>query len=53
MNALVLALIQLEREGRNPSAKNYGMLWERRVYQIQNYLMKGKGNEGINRRKIK
>lgn len=51
MNALVLALMELEREGRKPSDKNYGMLWERRVYQINNYLMKRKGNEGINRRK--
>ena len=51
MNALELALMELEREGRKPSDKNYGMLWERRVYQIQNYLMKGKGNAGQNRRK--
>jgi len=50
MNALVLALMEMEREGRKPSDKNYGTLWVRRVYQIQNYLMKGKGNAGINRR---
>jgi hypothetical protein len=51
MNAFTLAWKQLELEGRNPSDKNYGMLWERRVYKIQNYLMKGDGNAGINRRK--
>ena len=51
MNSWTLAWKQLENEGRKPSDKNYGMLWERRVYQIQNYLMKGKGNAGQNRRK--
>jgi hypothetical protein len=50
MNTFELAFKELEREGRNPSDKNYGMLWERRVYQINNYIMKGKGNAKRNRK---
>jgi hypothetical protein len=45
MNTFMLAFKELEREGRKPSDKNYGMLWERRVYKINNYLMKIQGNE--------
>ena len=45
MNTFLLAVKELEREGRTPADKNYAMLWERRVYQISNYIMKGQGNE--------
>jgi len=40
MNTFILAFKELEREGRRPSDSNYGMLWERRVHQINNYLIK-------------
>jgi len=38
MNTFLLAVKELEREGKTPKDKNYGMLWERRVYQIAEYL---------------
>jgi hypothetical protein len=38
MDALTLALIEMKRENRKPSDKNYGTIWVRRVYQINNYL---------------
>jgi hypothetical protein len=40
MNTFELAFKELEREGRKPSDKSYGMLWERRVRQINNYILK-------------
>jgi len=38
MDALSLAFLEMKREGRKPTDKNYGMIWERRVYQIAEYL---------------
>lgn len=45
MNTFMLAFKELEREGRHPSDKHYAMLWQRRVYKINKYLMKGQGNQ--------
>lgn len=38
LNIWELALLELRREGRKPSDKNYGMLWERRAFQILDYI---------------
>ena len=40
MNSFELAFKEMEREGRTPKDKNYGTIWVRRVYQINNYLTK-------------
>ena len=52
MDTLTLGLLELQREGKDLTSKTFP-IWLRRVYRINNYLMKGKGNAGINRRKIK
>jgi hypothetical protein len=44
MDALTLALLEMKREGRTPADKNYGSIWVRRVYQINNYIMKSQGH---------
>lgn len=38
MNIFMLAFREMEREGRKPSDKDYGKIWEKRVYQISNYV---------------
>ena len=40
MNTFQLAFMELEREGRTSSDKNYALLWQRRAYKINNYIMK-------------
>ena len=50
MNALELAELELWREGKRLTSKTFP-LWLKRYYRIQNYMAKGKGNAGINRRK--
>ena len=44
MNTFELALLELKREGVRPTDKNYAGLWEKRVYKINNYLMKSQGH---------
>lgn len=40
MNIFQLAWLELQREGVRPNNKNYGKLWEKKVYQISKFISK-------------